>query len=101
MASIRIPQPIAFEWDDGNEEKNWEKHGVRATEAEECFFDKQKRLAHDHLHTTQFEVRYILLGKTRRSRLLFLVFTIRNDAVRVISVRDCTPRERKFYDSRT
>ncbi len=97
MATIRIPQPIAFDWDDSNEEKNWLKHGVRATEAEECFFDKHKRLLHDLLHTTEFEARYILLGKTRRSRLLFIVFTIRNDRVRVISARDCTPKERRLY----
>lgn len=97
MATIRIPQPIAFEWDEGNEEKNWLKHGVRTTEAEECFFDKQKRLAHDRLHTTEFEARSILLGRTRRSRLLTIVFTLRGDRVRVISARDCTPKERRLY----
>ncbi|MBX2997569.1 MAG: BrnT family toxin [Caldilineaceae bacterium] len=101
MAIIRIPQPIAFEWDDGNEEKIWVRHGVSATEAEECFFDRDKRLLHDHLHTTDFEARYILLGRTRRSRLLLIVFTVRGDSVRVISARDCTPKERKLYAKRT
>ena len=101
MATIRIPEPIAFEWDDGNEAKIWLKHSVRAGEAEECFFDKRKRLAHDSLHTTEFEARYILLGKTRRSRLLFIVFTLRNENVRVISARDSTPKERRLYAART
>lgn len=101
MATIRIPQPVAFDWDDGNEEKNWLNHGVQAWEAEDCFFDKQKRLAHDLFHTTEFEARFILLGRTRRSRLLFVVFTIRGDRVRVISARDCTPKERRLYAKRT
>jgi len=104
MATIRIPKPIAFDWDESNHEKNWLKHGVQATEAEESFFDREKRLAHDHLHTTEFtefEARYILLGKTRSARLLFVVFTLRGDRVRVISARDCTPKERRLYVSRT
>ena len=97
MLIVRIPQPIAFEWDDGNEDKNWLSHRVQAAEAEECFFDKQKRLVHDLFHTTEFEARYILLGRTRRSRLLTIVFTLRGDRVRVISARDCTPKERRLY----
>ena len=101
MAIIRIPQPIAFEWDEGNEEKIWEKHGVHTTEAEECFFDRHKRLLHDHLHTTDFENRYLLLGRSRRLRLLMIVFTIRGDSVRVISARDCTPKERRLYAKET
>lgn len=101
MAMIRIPQPIAFDWDDGNEDKNWLSHRVQAAEAEECFFDNRKRLAHDLFHTTELEARYILLGRTRRSRLLFVVFTIRGDRIRVISARDCTPKERRLYAKRT
>ena len=28
-----------FDWDDGNQGKNWEKHGVSDGEAEEIFFN--------------------------------------------------------------
>jgi len=84
---IRIPEPISFEWDDGNRDKNWIKHGVSNIEAEEVFFDPNKRLFRDVLHSME-EDRYILLGKTLNNRLLFVVFTIRGDTVRVISARD-------------
>ena len=95
---IRLPKPVSFEWDEGNQDKNWLKHKVRASEIEECFFDDNKRLAKDKIHSTDSEARYILLGKTRKSRLLFIVFTIRGKKVRVISARDLNRKERPLYE---
>lgn len=40
----------------------------------------------DILHSGQ-EERYILLGKTKQQRLLFIVFTLRDAKIRVISAR--------------
>jgi uncharacterized DUF497 family protein len=37
------------------------------------------------------------LGKTDRGRLLFVVFTIRGDKIRVISARDASKKERSHY----
>jgi uncharacterized DUF497 family protein len=94
---IRIPEPISFEWDEGNRDKNWVKHKVSNTEAEEVFFDPNKRLFHDVLHSAE-EDRYILLGKTIAGRLLFFVFTIRENRVRIISARDMNRKERPLYE---
>lgn len=98
---IRFPDPLKFEWDEGNGEKNWLKHQVKQTEAEEVFFDSHKKLAKDVLHTTKAEKRYILLGKTKGERLLFVVFTIRDNYIRVISARDVNKRERPLYEKQT
>jgi len=95
---IRLPEPLRFEWDDGNKDKNWLKHQVRSTEIEETFFDAHKKLARDVIHSTEGEKRFILLGKTRRARLLFVVFTIRDGNVRVISARDVNRKERPLYE---
>ena len=95
---IRLPDPMRFEWDDGNKDKNWLSHGVSTTEAEEAFFDAKKKLANDVLHSADQEGRYILLGKTILGRLLFIVFTIREENVRVISARDLNRRERALYE---
>jgi uncharacterized DUF497 family protein len=97
---IRLPEPLQFEWDDGNKDKNWLAHQVSYTEAEEAFFDSHKRLARDVLHSTEGEKRFILLGKTRRERLLFIVFTIRGESIRVISARDVGKKERPLYEER-
>ncbi|MCD4774059.1 MAG: BrnT family toxin [Bacteroidales bacterium] len=40
---------------------------------------------------------YYLLGSTDSQRLLFIVFTIRESLIRVISARDMSKKERKIY----
>ena len=94
----RLPDPSQFEWDDGNRDKNWLKHQVSTTETEEVFFDTNKKLAKDIIHTTEQEKRFILLGETRLGRLLFIVFTIRENNIRVISARDVNNKERPLYE---
>ena len=95
---IRLPDPLRFEWDDGNKDKNWLLHRVSTTEAEEVFFDANKKLARDIIHSTDHEKRFILLGKTRLGRLLIVVFTIRDENIRVISARDLNRKERPLYE---
>lgn len=91
-----LRQPIAFEWDIGNKGKNL-KHGVADEECEEVFFDPRKRVLKDVLHS-RAEDRYLLIGATKQERLLFVVFTLRNSTVRIISARDLHKRERKLYE---
>jgi uncharacterized DUF497 family protein len=38
------------------------------------------------------------LGQTDAGRLLFVVYTLREERIRVISARDMIPRERKEYE---
>lgn len=87
-----IPQPLQFDWDSGNSSKNKRGHNVEDWECEEVFFDPMKVMLRDKLHSGQ-EERRILLGRTRQERLLYLVFTIRNEKVRLISARDVTKRK--------
>lgn len=86
-----------FDWDDGNITKNWEKHRVTHIECEEVFFNKPLVVKKDDSHS-KAEVRYYVLGKTIRDRLLFLVFTVRSSKVRVISARDMNRKEREIYE---
>ncbi|MBU8849534.1 MAG: BrnT family toxin, partial [Desulfobacterales bacterium] len=51
----------------------------------------------DILHSTT-EKRYYALGKTNTNRFLFVVFTVRNNFIRVISARDMSRKERKVYN---
>ena len=97
---IALPEPAAFSWDKGNERKNLEKHGVTQQEVEEIYFDPQKKLLQDKFHSGR-EDRYLLLGQTKRQRLLFVVFTIRNRRIRVVSARDLNKKERPLYEEAT
>lgn len=88
--------PIEFEWDEGNRDKNLKKHRVTNQECEEVFFDPQKKTLSDPLHSGK-EERFILIGQTKKQRLLFIVFTIRKQRVRIISARDLNKKEKGIY----
>lgn len=89
---------IGFQWDGGNEGKNWEKHQVADGEAEEIFFNDPLVAGADRSHSKR-ERRYFALGQTDARRPLFVVFTIRKNLIRVISARDMTKRELRRYRS--
>ena len=85
-----------FDWDQRNIEKNWERHKVSFLECEEVFFNRPLVVVEDTLHS-QSEGRYYALGRTNDDRYLFVVFTVRNNKIRVISVRDMNRKERRVY----
>ena len=86
-----------FEWDEGNATKNWERHKVGRSECEEVFFREPLLVVEDSAHS-QTESRYFALGRTLADRRLFVVFTVRGDLIRVISVRPMSRRERRVYE---
>jgi len=87
-----------FEWDEGNAEKSWEGHGVLATECEQVFFQRPIRIAPDPAHSKD-EARFAALGRTAANRRLFIVFTVRDTLIRVISARDMNRQERRTYEN--
>ena len=87
---------IGFAWDDGNNGKNWEKHKVSDTEAEEVFFNDPLVAGLDSAHS-QNESRYLALGQTNSGRRLFIAFTIRGKLIRIVSARDMSRQELREY----
>ena len=85
-----------FEWDQGNITKNWQQHDVSMLECEQIFFNKLIILKRDKEHS-QSENRYYALGRTNMNRLLFAVFTVRGNKIRIISARDMTDAETERY----
>lgn len=70
-------------------------------ESEEVFFDTRRREYPDPTHSSQ-ETRKILVGQTKKGRLLLIVYTNRKDKIRVISARDLNKRkERSLYEKAT
>lgn len=91
-----IKKVTEFDWDKWNISKN-RKHNVEDKEAEEPFFDKDKRMFKDEVHSG-IEERLRVIGKTKRERLLFVAFTMRGSKIRIISARDVNRKERPLYD---
>ena len=92
-----LEQCEGFDWDNANIEKNWTKHGVLFWECEEVFFNEPLIVTQDMQHSVQ-EDRYYALGKISSDRLLFVVFTVRKNLVRVISARNMTRKEKRIYE---
>src|SRR5207253_2490572 len=63
-----------FNWNEGNVNKNWDKHGVADFECEEVFFNQPLIVRPDPKHS-RHEARFYALGRTDSNRLLFVAFT--------------------------
>ena len=91
-----LEECVGFDWDEANVQKNWERHRVTPEEAEDAFFQEPLVLRSDVTHSKAAR-RYYVLGQTKSERWLFVVFTIRQKLIRVISARDMNRNERAIY----
>ena len=98
MLKVSLKKPLIFDWDEGNEQKNWVKHKVLIQEAEDIFFDSKRLILEDIKHSSDAEQRFILIGYTKQGRMLFIIFTIREKRVRIISARDTDRKEERLYE---
>jgi hypothetical protein len=90
---------LRFEWDPEKAVGNLAKHGVSFEEAATVFGDPLGRIVDDPRHSAD-ERRHVLLGFSERQRLLAVMFTERPHAIRIISARKATRRERRGYEER-
>ena len=97
---IQISHVTGFEWDAGNTHKSYAKHGITPQETEEIFFNVPLLLTDDAGHSQQ-ETRCMALGKTNTGKRLLVVFVIRGTALRPISTRPMSRKERLLYDAQT
>ncbi len=81
-----------FIWLDWVIEKLIEKHGVDPQEVEEAFFNAPYKVR------KASSGKYLLYGKSDGGRYLFVVFTWDGHRVRIISARDMTLSERRYYE---
>jgi uncharacterized protein len=89
---------VEFEWDNQKAEANLKKHGVSFEEATTVFGDNLARIFDDDEHSFD-EKRHGIVGHATNNRILIVSFTEReNDKIRIISVRETTPKERRNYE---
>jgi hypothetical protein len=86
----------AFEWDKGNVDKSYQKHGITPNETEEAFLDEKAIFLEDIRHSKK-EERHLLIGKTAEEKLLLVVFTLRHKKIRIISARKANRKEKNKY----
>lgn len=88
---------LTFEWDENKATENLTKHGVSFSEASTVFADSLSRTIPDPLHSDE-EERFVVVGESNLQQALIVVHTYRGEAIRIISARQATPRERKDYE---
>lgn len=94
---LDLTKITGFEWDKGNIDKSYQKHAITPNEAEEVFIDKNVGIERDINHQ-EIEARYIAIGLTLNEKLLFVVFTMRDSMIRIISARKANKKERRLYE---
>jgi uncharacterized DUF497 family protein len=92
-----IYQGFAFVCDEAKRYENVRKHGIDLCEASAVFFDPLASAWHDLEHS-EHEDRVCILGRSEGGRLLFVVYTIRGETVRIISARRAKQHEVKKYE---
>jgi uncharacterized DUF497 family protein len=86
-----------FEWDSTKARSNLRKRGVSFDEATSVFGDPFNLQMDDPDHSLE-ERRYLLLGMSKRQRLLVVAFVEREPRTRIISARPAIAGERKRYE---
>jgi uncharacterized protein len=88
---------LQFEWDEQKADRNAIKHGVYFEEAKTVFADFNSVTIVDLEHSID-EDRYIDIGISNLGRLLVVVYTERENYIRIISSRCATNREIRIYE---
>jgi uncharacterized DUF497 family protein len=88
---------VRFEWDPEKAASNATKHGVTFDEAQTVFQDDLFVAFEDPDHS-QDESRVIIMGQSTSRRLLVVSYTDRRKAIRLISARPATRKERRTYE---
>ncbi|WP_299940083.1 BrnT family toxin [uncultured Microbulbifer sp.] len=90
---------MLFEWDEEKDRLNQQKHEM-PLRAGIPVFDDLNAIEFEDNRVDYGEERYILIGLDSRTKLLYVVYTMRDKSVtRLISVRKATKSERNLYES--
>jgi uncharacterized protein len=95
-AQFDLSSAVEFEWDAGNEAKNYLKHGITKEEAE-IVFSSPVLTSDDLLHSDR-EKRFKIIGESATDLVLVIIFTLREGNIRIISARKASRKERKRYE---
>jgi uncharacterized protein len=88
---------VVFAWDSEKAAANLKKHRVDFREAATVFDDPLSTTYPDVDHSTS-EHRFVMIGASAPSRVLVVADTEQGEAVRMISARLATRREKRFYE---
>ncbi len=87
---------MKFEYDEKKSQINKEKHNIDFVEAQKLWQDDNALVVPANI--VDNEIRYALISKIL-TKCFVVIFTIREDTNRIISVRRCRKNEEKNYEN--
>lgn len=84
-----------YQWDPKKAKTNLQKHGIRFADAVSIFADDRAITIEDE-HSS--EERFVTVGMDAFGRILVVVYTFREGAIRIISARKATAYEQRQYE---
>ncbi len=87
---------MKFEYDEKKSQINKEKHNIDFVEAQKLWQDDNALVVPANIIDN--EIRYALISKIL-TKCFVVIFTIREDTNRIISVRRCRKNEEKNYEN--
>jgi uncharacterized protein len=88
---------MRFGWNEKKASSNVTKHGVSFEEAATVFGDPLSSTYPDPEHSLA-EERFIIIGQSEQGRIIVVAHIDDGETVRLISAREATSGERKFYE---
>lgn len=88
---------VIFEWDSQKAAVNLRKHDVSFELACEAFFDPFVCYLDDEIVGS--ELRERIVGLTATWIMLYIVYVMRDDRIRIVSARSATKAEREIYEN--
>ena len=85
---------FVYDWDEANEE-HVALHGLDPEEVEEAMEDPER--ISFAAYNTSTERRYSIVGATYGGRIIRVIYTSRNNRLRVVTARDAKGAERRQY----
>lgn len=86
---------MKFEWDSDKSSSNKSKHGIDFDTAKELWLDENRIEIHA---PHPVEDRWIVIGKLQK-KIWIAIYTIRNEEIRIISVRRARKKEVELYEN--
>ncbi len=87
---------LGYQWNRSKAAANRQKHGIRFADATSVLEDEYAITIHDEELIE--EDRYVTLGMNALGQILVVVYTHRDDDIRIISARRATAPERAQYE---
>mgnify|MGYP003471193632 FL=1 len=86
---------MAYQWNREKAATNLRKHGIDFADAVSVFADALAITITDDRFD---EERFVIIGMDAMGRVLVVVFTLRDDEIRLISARQSTRTERRQHE---